>query len=129
MEPSPARRSDLHFKLARALKPDLGIDWALPMEAALDGGWADPDVVPVYFQPGPDDEMPAEKLIYEYDGEYLMRADNGAYVMFDRYQVTFVRQDPDSPVKRRLSAIQYSSFSRHYATSGLNHDVYVIYHQ
>lgn len=123
MEPSPAQRSSLHYKLARALRPEADIDWEDPAV------WGDPDVVPVYFQPGPEDEMPLEKLVYEYDGEYLLRADNGAYVMFDRYQVTFVRQDPDSPVKRRLSAIQYSSFSRHYATSGLNHDVYVIYHQ
>lgn len=123
MEPSPARRHDLHYKLARAFSPQANIDWD-----DVDV-WGDPDVIPVYFQPGPDDEMPPDKLIYEWDGEYLMRADNGAYVMFDRYQVTFVRQDPDSPVKRRLSAIQYSSFSRHYATSGLNHDVYVIYHQ
>lgn len=123
MEPSPAQRSSLHYKLCRALKPEADIDWEDPEV------WGDPDVIPVYFQPGPEDEMPVEKLVYEYDGEHLLRADNGAYVLFDRYQVTFVRQDPDSPVKRRLSAIQYSSFSRHYATSGLNHDVYVIYHQ
>lgn len=123
MEPSPAQRSALHYKLARALRPEEDIDWDDPLV------WGDPDIIPVYFQPGPEDEMPVEKLVYEHDGEHLLRADNGAYVMFDRYQVTFVRQDPDSPVKRRLSAIRYSSFSRHYATSGLNHDVYVIYHQ
>lgn len=123
MEPSPSRRFDLHFKLAKALRPEAPIDWD---DISV---WGDPDIIPVYFQPGPDDELPSEFIVYEYDGEWLHRADNGAYVMFDRYQVTFVRQDPDSPVKRRLSAIQYSSFSRHFATSGLNHDVYVIYHQ
>jgi len=122
MDVSPSQRPEFHRKLARALRPDAAIDWE-DMNV-----WGDPDVIPVYFQPGPDDELPSEYLVYELDGDWVHRADNGPYAMFDRFQVTFVRQDPDSPVMRRLSAIPYSSFSRHYATSGLNHDVYVIYH-
>lgn len=122
MDVSPSQRHEFHRKLAMAFRPDAPIDWE-DMNA-----WGDPDIIPVYFQPGPDDELPSEYLVYELDGDWVHRADNGPYAMFDRYQVTFVRQDPDSPVMRRLSAIQHSSFSRHYATSGLNHDVYVIYH-
>ena len=122
MEPSPSRRGDFHRKLAWAIRPYADIDWDDPAQ------WGEPDIIPVYFQPGPDEELPSEYIVYEVDGDWVHRADNGPYAMFDRYQVTFVRQDPDSPVMRRLSAIQHSSFSRHYATSGLNHDVYVIYH-
>jgi hypothetical protein len=119
----PSQRLEFHLKLAKAFDPAAAVDWDDP------DVWMDPSFPNVLFQPGPEDEISYPAMIYEVDGDWVHRADNGPYAMFDRYQVTFVRHDPDSPVLRRLSAIQHSSFSRHFATSGLNHDVYVIYHQ
>jgi len=82
----------------------------------------------VYFQPPDDSRMQYPCLVYELEDVATQHADNGPYSMHDRYQVTFIRQKPDSPVKRKLLGLPLSSFSRHFATSGLNHDVYVIHH-
>ena len=83
----------------------------------------------VYFQPPPDLVMTYPCLVYELEDVDIKFADNGPYSLFDRYQVTLIRHDPDSPIIRKLLGLPHSSFSRHFATSGLNHDVFVIYHQ
>ncbi len=82
----------------------------------------------VYFQPPPSKDMQYPCLVYELDDVLTLKADNGPYSMFDRYQVTFIRNEPDSPVIRKLLSLKYAEFSRHFATSGLNHDVITIYY-
>lgn len=82
----------------------------------------------VYYQPPSDDRMQYPCIVYEQDDIHTQHADNGPYKMHDRYQVTFIRHEPDSPVKHKLMALPFSSFSRHFATDGLNHDVFVIHH-
>lgn len=82
----------------------------------------------VYFQPPEDLKMKYPCLVYEMEDIHIQPADNGPYSMHDRYQVTFMHHEPDSPVIRKLMVLPHSSFSRHFATSGLNHDVFVIHH-
>lgn len=82
----------------------------------------------VYYQPPDDARMLYPCIVYETEEIHVLSADNGPYSMHDRYQVTFIRHEPDSPVKRKLMGLPNSSFSRHFATSGLNHDVFVIHH-
>lgn len=83
----------------------------------------------VYFQPPESLKMEYPCLVYELEDVNIKFADNGPYSLWDRYQVTLIRHDPDSTVIRKLLSLPHSSFSRHFATSGLNHDVFVIYHQ
>ena len=107
MDPSPSRRLEFDTKLRAVMAPVNG---------------------KTYFQPPEDLVMEYPCLVYELDDVYVRSADNGPYSMNDRYQVTFLRYEPDSPVIRQLLCFPLSSFSRHFATSGLNHDVFVIYH-
>lgn len=107
MDASPSRRPSLSEKLHEIMDP-------------IDGM--------VYFQPPEDLKLIFPYIVYELEDIQKRSADNGPYSLFDRYQVTFVRHDPDSPVIRQLMGLPHSSFSRHFATSGLNHDVFVIYH-
>lgn len=81
----------------------------------------------VYFQPPPDKQMEYPCIVYELEDIQVRSADNGPYSLFDRYQVTFIRHEPDSPVTRQLIGLQHSAFSRRFTTSGLIHDVFVIY--
>ena len=85
----------------------------------------------VWFQP-PEDartEMKYPCLVYELDNAHSNYADNAGYTWTPRYQVTFIRYEGDSiEVLRKLGALPLSSFSRHYVTSGLNHDVFAIYY-
>jgi hypothetical protein len=89
---------------------------------------ADPHGVAVYFQPPEDKKLDYPCIVYELEDIQRRSADNEAYTLIDRYQVTLIRHDPDSPLKHELMGLPHSSFSRHFATSGLNHDVFVIYH-
>lgn len=82
----------------------------------------------VYYQPPEDLKLKYPCIVYELEDIHKRSADNGPYTMIDRYQVTFIRHEAESPVIRQLMGLQHSSFSRHFATSGLNHDVFVIYH-
>lgn len=82
----------------------------------------------VYFQPPSNVTMQYPCLVYERDQAYLEAADNLVYCWKQRYQVTYIDQDPDSDMIEKLTNFPLSLFSRHFATSGLNHDVFVIYH-
>lgn len=82
----------------------------------------------VYFQPPDDATMMYPCIVYERDNASLKSADNFAYNWVQQYQVTLIDQNPDSAVIDKLAEFPLSAFSRHFATSGLNHDVFVIYH-
>lgn len=87
----------------------------------------------VYFQPPPNVTMQYPAIVYERDDSFLASADNIPYAFMWRYQVTYIDHfpkgdAPESDVIAKLAALPYSDFSRHFATSGLNHDVFVIYH-
>lgn len=90
---------------------------------------ADPAGTEVYFQPPENKQLVYPCIVYELEDVNIRFADNGPYSLFDRYQVTLIRHDPDSDLIRKILSLPHSSFSRHFATSGLNHDVFVIYHQ
>lgn len=67
-------------------------------------------------------------IVYERDNASLKSADNDPYTWTQRYQVTIIDPNPDSDVIDKVAAMPLSSYSRHFATSGLNHDVFVLYH-
>lgn len=82
----------------------------------------------VYFQPPGDVKMVYPAIVYERDNASAKHADNHPYSVTQRYQVTLIDPNPDSDVIPKLLGLPLSSFNRHYATSGLNHDVFSIYH-
>lgn len=82
----------------------------------------------VYFQPPPNYVMQYPCIVYERDDAHRQSADNHPYFWKQRYQVTLIDKSPDSDVIDVLAALPLSEFDRHFATSGLNHDVFVIYH-
>lgn len=82
----------------------------------------------VYFQPDSDHHLNYPCIVYELDNASSKYANNMPYGWIPRYQVTLIDYDPDNDVKTKLAHFQNSSFNRHFATSGLNHDVFVIYH-
>lgn len=85
----------------------------------------------VYFTP-PESmraEMQYPCLVYELDSMQRRSADDLAYTSTPRYQVTFIRKTKaDQSVVHKLHALPNSSFSRHFVTSGLIHDVFTIYY-
>lgn len=82
----------------------------------------------VYFQPPPNVKMEYPCIVYERDNQSVKRSDNLAYNIRQRYQVTYIDQNPDGVPIDALSSFPLSAFSRHFVTSGLNHDVFSIYY-
>jgi hypothetical protein len=54
-------------------------------------------------------------------------ADNLPYRHTKRYMVTVIDEDPDSLIPDKVAALPMSTFSRHFATDNLNHDIYSLY--
>lgn len=82
----------------------------------------------VYFQPPPDRQMTYPCIVYSRDDQSVKRGDNVAYNVRQRYQVTYIDTDPDGDSIDALAEFPLSAFSRHFVTSGLNHDVFSIYY-
>jgi len=82
----------------------------------------------VYFQPPPDRQMQYPCIVYERDNQSVLRSDNLVYNLRQRYQVTYIDQNPDGDPVDALAKLQFSAFNRHFVTSGLNHDVFSIYY-
>lgn len=82
----------------------------------------------VYFQPPPNLTMKYPCIVYERDDTYVAHADDSVYHFRQRYQVTYIDQNPDSVMIDKLNSLPLSRWNRRFATSGLNHDVYVIYY-
>ena len=82
----------------------------------------------VYFQPPEGRLLAYPAIVYERDKPSVKHADNIPYNIRQAYQVTHIAENPDSAVLDALLELPLCAFNRHFATSGLNHDVFVIYH-
>jgi hypothetical protein len=81
----------------------------------------------VYFQPPPDRQLQYPCIVYERDNQSVKHGNNSVYNLRQRYQVTYIDRNPDGDPIDALSELSLSAFSRHFVTSGLNHDVFSIY--
>lgn len=81
----------------------------------------------VYFQPPASKEMRYDCIVYERSRIEPNYADNRAYGLHDRYQVTAIYRNPDSPLPKRLAELPLCRHERHFTTDNLNHDVFNLY--
>lgn len=81
----------------------------------------------VYFQPPSSKKMSYPAIVYERSRIESDRADNLAYRLYKRYQVTVIDPDPDSEIPDRIAKLPLCSFDRHYTADNLNHDTFNLY--
>jgi hypothetical protein len=81
----------------------------------------------VYFQPPANVQMKYPCIVYKRDAVRTRFAGNAPYRQTKRYQVTYIDQDPDSPVPDKIAALPMCIFDRHYAVNNLNHDVFSLF--
>jgi hypothetical protein len=103
----------------------MGLAQRLELQSILEGLIESENV---YFQPPSNVTMQYPCIVYERDNASFKSADNIPYAVRQRYQVTLIDKSPDSDVVDKLLALPLCAFSRHFATSGLNHDVFVLYY-
>ena len=82
----------------------------------------------VYYMPPEDTKMQYPAIRYAKSTIRKIHANDGGYSMKDAYELTVIAKLPDHPVIKKLLALPYCSFSRHYVASNLNHDVMIIYY-
>lgn len=82
----------------------------------------------VYFQPPENIQMAYPAIVYSPDSENRMHANNDTYDIKDRYQVTIIDSNPDSPIRMAFRRSPFCSFSRSFRTDGLNHFIYSLYY-
>lgn len=66
-------------------------------------------------------------IIYDLEGEDARYADDTAYIIPRRWNITIIDQNPDSEIGNRLRDLRYCRFDRSYEASGMNHFVYTLY--
>ena len=82
----------------------------------------------VYYQPPESIKMQYDAIRYSKKNIMTRHANNSKYMMRDCYELIVIARMPDSPVIKKLLALPYCSYDRHYIADNLNHDVLTIYY-
>jgi hypothetical protein len=81
----------------------------------------------VYGQVPENTTMTYPAIRFEKGFEEVLFADNIPYEVTDRYSVTCIEEDPNTPVAKLVRLLPMCSFNRFYVADNLNHTVYNIY--
>lgn len=82
----------------------------------------------VYYQPPESIKMQYDAIRYSKKNIMTRHANDGKYMMRDCYELIVISRMPDQPVIKKLLALPYCSYDRHYVVDNLNHDVLTIYY-
>lgn len=81
----------------------------------------------VYYQPPTSTKMNYPAIRYSRNDIAIRHADNTSYNQENNYEIIIIDRDPDSPIVEAVSKLPRVRHIRHYASDGLNHDVFTIY--
>jgi hypothetical protein len=81
----------------------------------------------VYFQEPSNVYMEYPCIRYTLDEQDVLYANNNPYRTTDRYQLTIIDPDPDSPLPGMVASLPMCSFDRKYTADDLHHTVYNVY--
>lgn len=82
----------------------------------------------VYYQPPESVKMEYPAIVYSKSNVKSTFANNAAYSLLRRYEITVIDRKPDNEVIDRLLNLPYCSFDRHYRSDNLNHDTLTLYY-
>ena len=82
----------------------------------------------VYYMPPESVKMQYDAIRYTKQNIVKDYASDGVYSMRDYYELIVIARKPDHPVIKKLLALPYCSYIRHYVADNLNHDVLSIYY-
>lgn len=84
----------------------------------------------VYFQP-PEGLMvgPGDRIVYHRARTDLRKADNKTYTLNRAYSVTFITEDPDSPIIDRIPwEFENCTVDTSFVSDNLYHYIYIIFY-
>ena len=87
-----------------------------------------PGVRKAYYNAPTNIRMEYPCIRYSIASKKVKFACNGRFVIRDRYTLTLIDRNPESPILQALEEIPYYSFDRMYSADGLHHFVCTIYY-
>lgn len=83
----------------------------------------------VYFQPPESLKIKYPCIVYSMQTVDRIFADDGPWIQFPEYLVSYIGKDPDDPKIAQLMETRGLAFDRHYVSDNLHHNVfrYMIY--
>jgi hypothetical protein len=90
-------------------------------------GTKDQEMSNVYFQPPATIQLKYPCIIYKRLDQKNFFSNDNVYFGMKKYLITVIDKNPDSQIPDKVMELPYCSFSTHFVSDGLNHDVYKIY--
>ena len=82
----------------------------------------------VYYQPPETLKLVYPCIIYKRSTPSVKFANDLPYIYNQRYSVTIIDKNPDSPILEKMNRLPHCSFDRHFTSDNLNHDIYNLYY-
>lgn len=82
----------------------------------------------VYFQPPSTIQMRYPCIVYELSGKNVRYADNGNYLLTNRYTLTVIDRNPDTLIPDKIQELRRCKLNRVFTANNLNHYVFDIYY-
>jgi len=84
----------------------------------------------VYFQPPEGIRIKYPCIIYERSSIDVNHADDISYARMVQYEIMFITKEPDTNdfIMKMLDAFKYCSYSRHFVSDNLNHEIFILYY-
>lgn len=80
-----------------------------------------------YYSPPSSKEMIYPCVVYDLANPNLKHADNIAYLIFLKWTITVIDEDPDSEIASSFFSIPKCSFNSKFESDDLNHFVFSLY--
>ena len=81
----------------------------------------------VYFQPPAQFKLSYPCIVYERDSIKTEFADNDPFAHNKKYSITVIDKNPESTLPDAVSELRLCSFSTHFVSDNLYHDVFTLY--
>lgn len=79
----------------------------------------------VYFQPPASISLSYPCIIYSFEDDFVLYADDKKYLDRDKYSIQLITKDPlPEELMDKLASIPHTRFDRHYVADNLHHFTY-----
>ena len=78
----------------------------------------------VYFQPPSNYQMRYPCIVYEVQPTTTEYADNNPYALFDRYRITYIDEDPDSILPKKIARLKGARAAQTFTKGNMHHWVF-----
>lgn len=82
----------------------------------------------VYFQPPTGFKMTYDCIVYKRGKIDSRFANNKPYHHANRYSVTVIYRDPESPIPGKIAELPMCVHDRYFSSDNLHHDVFTLYY-